>query len=158
MCIVLDLPMGEVRALDRGDKAVLDRINVLPDDRFEGQVTRFATSLDTTSRMMRVEIDLDNPDHRLLPGYYGYVTLFLDEYPQTPVIPSSALVVAGSETFVYRMEGNVCQKRLVTTNYQDGTIIGISSGLEGGEQIVQAGMGQLTDGQTVVATNGSPGT
>lgn len=156
--IVLDLPMAEVRALDRGDKAVLDRINVLPDDRFEGQVTRFATSLDTTSRMMRVEIDLDNPEHRLLPGYYGYVTLFLDQYPQTPVIPSSALVVAGDETFVYYMEGNVCQKRLVTTNYQDGTIIGISSGLQGGEQVVQAGMGQLTDGQTVVAINASPGT
>ena len=149
--IYLDLPMAEVRWLDVGDKAVLDRINVLPGDRFEGQVTRFATSLDATSRMMRVEIDLDNPGHRLLPGYYGYVTLFLGEFPQTPVVPSSALMAEGNETFVFCIEGDVCRKRVVTTNYQDGTIVGIESGLHGGEQIVQAGAGQLADGQKVVA-------
>jgi RND family efflux transporter MFP subunit len=149
--IYLDLPMDEVRWLDVGDKAVLDRINVLPGDRFEGQVTRFATSLNTTSRMMRVEIDLDNPEHRLLPGYYGYVTLFLGEFPQTPVVPSSALMAVGNETFVYCIEGDVCKKRVVTTNYQNGTIVGIESGLHGGEQIVEAGAGQLADGQKVVA-------
>ncbi|MBI2478361.1 MAG: efflux RND transporter periplasmic adaptor subunit [Planctomycetia bacterium] len=156
--IYLDLPMAEVRWLDVGDKAVLDRINVLPGDRFEGQVTRFATSLDTNSRMMRVEIDLDNPEHRLLPGYYGYVTLLLGEFPQTPVIPSSALMAEGNETFVFFIEGDVCRKRVVTTNYQDGTIVGIDSGLRGGEQIVQAGAGQLADGQKVVAMKAESGT
>lgn len=156
--IHLDLPMAEVRWLDVGDKAVLDRINVLPGDRFEGQVTRFATSLHTTSRMMRVEIDLDNPGHRLLPGYYGYVTLFLGDFPQSPVVPSSALMAEGNETFVYCIERDVCRKRVVTSNYQDGTIVGIDSGLRGGEQIVQAGAGQLRDGQKVVAMNAESGT
>jgi len=156
--IYLDLPMAEVRWLNRGDKAVLDRINVLPGDRFDGKVTRFATSLDATSRMMRVEIDLDNPEHRLLPGYYGYVTLFLDEFPQTPVVPSSALMAEGNKTFVYCIEGDVCRKRVVATNYQDGTIVGIDSGLRGGEQIVQAGGGQLSDGQKVVAKLAKTGT
>jgi RND family efflux transporter MFP subunit len=155
--IYVDLPMAEVRWLDRSDKAVLDRINVLPGERFEGQVTRFATSLDTTSRMMRVEIDVQNPENRLLPGYYGYVTLFLDEFLQTPVIPSSALVVEGNETFVYCIEGDVCRKRIVITNYQDGRIVGIGSGLRGGEQVVKAGAGQLADGQKVIAVNAESG-
>lgn len=155
--IFVDLPMAEVRWLDRGDKAVLDRINVLPGQRFEGNVTRFASSLDPSSRMMRVEIDLENPDHRLLPGYYGYVTLLLDEFPQTPVVPSSALLAAGDETFVYCIEGDVCRKRIVTANYQDGTIVGIGTGLQGGEHVVQAGGGQLADGQRVVAVNSQAG-
>jgi len=151
--INLDLPMAEVRWLDHGDKAVLDRINVLPDARFEGQVTRFAASLNATSRMMRVEIDLDNPDHRLLPGYYGYVTLYLGEFPQTPVVPSSALMNEGNQTFVFCIDGDVCRKRVVTTIYQDGTIVGIGSGLRAGERVVRAGGGQLSDGQKVVAQN-----
>lgn len=155
--IFIDLPMAEVRWLNRGDKAVLDRINVLPGERFEGQVTRFASSLDRTSRMMRVEVDLNNPEHRLLPGYYGLVTLLLDEFPQTPVVPSSALITEGNETFVYCTEGDIARKRIVTTNYQDGTIVGISSGLKGGEHIVQAGAGQLSDGQRVVAMNAESG-
>jgi len=156
--IVLELPMAEVRWLQAGDKAVLDRINVLPGERFEGEVTRFANALDRSSRLMRVEVDLENPEHRLLPGYYGYVTLLLSEFRQTPVVPSSALMAEGSEMFVYRMEGDVCRKRMVTTNYQDGTIVGISTGLVGGEQIVLGGMGQYTDGQTVVAVNSKSGT
>jgi len=156
--IFLDLPMAEVRWLDRGDKAVLDRINVLPGERFEhGEVTRFASSLDRNSRMMRVEVDLKNPDHRLLPGYYGYVTLYLDELVQTPVVPSSALMAKGKERFVYVIEGDVCRKRAVTTNYQDGEIVGIGSGLQGGEQIVKAGGGQLDEGQEVVAVRAQAG-
>lgn len=155
--IFLDLPMAEVRWLNRGDKAVLDRINVLPDERFEGEVTRFASSLDRSSRMMRVEIDLSNPDGRLLPGYYGYVTLSLDEFPETPVIPSSALMAEGNLKFVYVIDGDVCRKRAVTANFQDGVIVGIGSGLNGGEQIVQAGAGQLAEGQKVFPVSARTG-
>ncbi|MFH1922354.1 MAG: hypothetical protein ABIP48_21030 [Planctomycetota bacterium] len=55
----------------------------------------------------------------------------------------------GNERFVYVIDGDVCRKRAVTTNYQDGAIVGIGSGLNGGEQIVQAGAGQLAEGQKV---------
>jgi HlyD family secretion protein len=147
--VSVDLSMSEVRWLDRGDRAVLDRINVLPGEKFTGQVTRYSSSLDATSRMMRVEIDLENSDHRLLPGYYGYVTLYLEEMPQTSVIPSSALLTDGAATYVYVVEDGVCRKRAVTTNYQDGTIVGIASGLQGNEQIVRAGGGQLSEGRKV---------
>jgi RND family efflux transporter MFP subunit len=153
--VFVDLPMAEVQWLTHGDKAILDRINALPGERFPGEVTRFAGALDPMSRMLRVEIDLKNPDQRLLPGYFGYVTLFLDEFPQTPVVPSSALVAEGDKLFVYRAEGGVCRKCLVTTNYQDGKIAGIKAGLHGGEQVISAGAGQLTDGQKVNANSGS---
>ena len=149
--VLLDLPMAEIRLLNRGDPAVLARINALPGEKFEGRVTRFSSSLDATSRMMRVEVDLDNHDGRLLPGYYGYVTLRLQQYPKTPVVPSSALLADGPETFVFVVEDGICRKRLVTINYQDGTIVGIASGLRRGEQVVRAGGGQLTDGQQVIA-------
>ncbi len=133
------------------DRAVFDRINVLPGERFEdGRVTRFSPSLDVSSRMMRVEIDLQNPQHRLLPGYYGYVTLFLQELPDTAVVPSSALLTEDSKAFVYVVEDGICRKRMVSINYQDGAIVGIASGLNQGEQVVRAGGGQLTDGQAVV--------
>ena len=68
-----------------------------------------------------------------------------------PVIPSSALMADEDETFVYVVQSGVCHKRVVTTNYQDGRIVGIASGLNAGEQVVRAGGGQLADGQAVVA-------
>jgi multidrug efflux pump subunit AcrA (membrane-fusion protein) len=39
-----------------------------------GSVTRIATALDSATRTMRVEIDLPNPDEKLLPGMYAQVT------------------------------------------------------------------------------------
>lgn len=149
--IALDIPMDEVRFLDRGDVAVLDRINVLPGERIEGVVARFSPSLNMSSRMMRVEIDLENPGGKLLPGYYGYVHLKLADLPDTPVIPSSAVMTDALGSYVYTVEDGACRKCRITANFQDSSIVGIASGLKGGEQIIAAGGGQLTDGQRVTA-------
>lgn len=153
--VMLQLPMPEVRFLNKQDHAVLDRIDVLPGERFEGEVARFASALDRSSRTMRVEIDLPNPMERLLPGYYGYVRLLLEEFPKTPTVPSSALMTDAEGSFVYVIENNTCRRRAVTTNYTDGSIVGLASGLEGDEQVVKAGGGQLADGQQVDAVNES---
>jgi len=156
--IALDLPMEQVRWLDKGDRAVLNRINVLPGEQFEGEVSRFSTALDRNSRMMRVEIDLENPEGRLMPGYYGYVTLHLEHLPQLAVIPSSALLTEGNDSFVFVVDQGKTEKRIVKTSYRDGSIVGIELGVSPGEQVIQAGGGLLIDGQTVIAMNGSQGT
>jgi len=156
--ISLDLPMEQVRWLDKGDRAILNRINVLPGEQFEGVVSRFSSVLNKDSRMMRVEIDLKNPNNRLMPGYYGYVTLHLEDLPQMAVIPSSALLTEGNDSFVFVVNQGKTQKRIVKTSYKDGTIVGIESGVSPGEQVIQAGAGLLIDGQTVIAMNGAQGT
>lgn len=154
--ISLDLPMAEVKTLQRGCRVLFDRINVLPDERIEGQIARFAESLDRTSRMMRVEIDLPNPERKLRPGYYGYVTVFLQEHKQTPVVPSSAIVTQGNEAFVYVVDDGMVQKRAVQPVYQDGIVVGVGNGLRAGELVVRAGGGELRDGQPVAAMTLSP--
>jgi RND family efflux transporter MFP subunit len=147
--VVLDLPMNEVRWLDHSDVAILHAIPALPGDEFVGQVTRYSPSLDAVSRMMRVEVDLENQDNRLLPGYYGNVKLRLAELPGTPVIPSSALLSDERVSYVYVVKDGTCRRREVTTNYADGTLVGIEEGLSSGEQIVTTGGSQLFDGQAV---------
>lgn len=149
--IALDIPMRYAGLLNRGDRVVLDRINTLPEASFDGTVTRFSPSLNVQSRLMQVEIDLANSDGALRPGYYGYVNVFLEELPQTPVIPSSALLSDGDPTYVYVVEEGQCQKRTVDVCYKDGSIVGIGSGLNGGEQVVKSGGGQISDGQPVEA-------
>ena len=82
--IVVHVPMSDVGYLDRGDSAVFDRIEPLPGQSFEGRVSRIALALDEESRTMRAEIEMQNPANatgvrQILPGYFGYVTLFLDD-------------------------------------------------------------------------------
>ncbi len=49
-----------------------------------GSVTRIATALDPATRTMRIEIDVPNPDEKLLPGMYAQVTLEAQTRPADP--------------------------------------------------------------------------
>jgi len=151
--IIINIPMDKVRLLDKGDRAVLDDISVLPGaEPFEGVVSRFSAALNMKSRMMRVEVDLDNADGQLRPGYYGLVTLYLNEQPDTLAIPSSALITEGSETFVYIALDGKAHKKTVTPIYQDGIDVYIESGdLKAGDQVIRSGGGQLENGQKIIA-------
>jgi RND family efflux transporter MFP subunit len=150
--IRLDLPMAEVGLLDKQDMAKFDRIEALPTRVFNGQVTRFASALNTTSRMMRVEIELTNDEqHSLKPGFYGYVTLTLKEYPQILTFPTSALLSDDDGYFVYVIEQGKCRHTAVEVEYQDEDDVGIKMGLSGGETVVTTGAGQLSDGDEVTA-------
>ncbi len=145
----LDVPMSRVALLDVKDAVVLDRLTVLPDESFPGEVSRFSAGLNPASRMMRVEVDLPNAEGKLRPGYYGYVTITLSKLEDSPVVPSSALVIAGGDKYVFVVEGDMVRKRVVTVNYEDGNVVGIASGLKQGERVVRSGGGQLSDGQKV---------
>lgn len=145
----LDLPMAEVEWLDRDDTATFSEIAPLAGQVFEGKVTRFASALDTTSRMMQVEIELPNSDHRLLPGFYGYVDLSLRKFPATPAIPPSALLSDEEGSYVMVVEDDKCVRRAVTVAYRGEDVIGIKSGLSGGEMVIKTGGSQLAAGDSV---------
>lgn len=147
--VFVDIPMTDARWIDRGDKITLNRITALPGVSVDGTITRFSPTLKSTSRLMRAEVELDNKDGQLRPGYFGYMTVFLEEQPDTPVIPSSALLSDGSDVFVFVVESGVVHRRVVTVSYRDGTIVGINSGLNGGESVIRSGGGQLSEGQSV---------
>jgi RND family efflux transporter MFP subunit len=53
------------------------KVDVLPGQAFKGKVARTAGVLDTAKRRLRAEIDLPNPDGKLLPGMATTVTLHL---------------------------------------------------------------------------------
>ncbi len=54
----------------------------LPGVRFETSITRVSSALSSKSQTMLAEIDVPNPDHRLLPGMYVSVRLTPGRPPQ----------------------------------------------------------------------------
>lgn len=147
--VFVDIPMRDVQFMDRGDRAVLNRIAALPGKEFVGTVTRFSPALGRQSRLMRAEVDFENPEGLLRPGYYGYMTVILEDLPETPVVPSTAILSEDDQHYVYVIRDGVAQKQPVTLAYQDGIVMGIASGLAGGEEVVRAGGSQIADGQKV---------
>ena len=76
--VVFSLSQKHIRGLKNGVEVTLSDIEALPGENFKGTVTRFSGALDSKTRMMKVEMDLDNPDGKLTPGLFGYATVKLD--------------------------------------------------------------------------------
>jgi RND family efflux transporter MFP subunit len=125
----------------------------MPDVKFEGEVTRFASVLDPSTRTMKTEIDLPNAQGLLRPGMYGNVTLVLESHPAALTLPAATLVTEQGQHFVFVLKDNKAYKVKVTTGIDDGIRVEILSGLQGNEAIIVAGASMLTDGGPVRAVD-----
>jgi RND family efflux transporter MFP subunit len=63
-----------------------------PGETFHGKLVRTSDSIDTNSRTLLVEVDVDNPAGKLLPGAYVFVHLKLPMEIRSVTIPSNALL------------------------------------------------------------------
>ncbi len=140
----VDVPESEVPHVQVGDPASV-RVDALPGENFEGQVTRFAGVLDPATRTMRTEIDLANPGWRLRPGMYGRATLSLEKRSDVLTIPADALHVEGSSAFVYQVVNGRAKRAEVETEMGDGVKVEVTAGLTGNESIVVSARGPLAD-------------
>ena len=87
--VAVKVPDRDAPFLDKGDRATV-RIDSLPGQEYRGVVSRTSVALDTDTRTVRAEIDLDNADGHLRPGQYGTVTIDLLDRHNVRTIPTSA--------------------------------------------------------------------
>ena len=70
---------------------------------FRGNVARVARSLDTRTRSMPVELDVDNADATLAPGMFPKMTWPVISQPGAVLVPTTAIVTTTERTFVVRV-------------------------------------------------------
>ncbi|MBW3668640.1 MAG: efflux RND transporter periplasmic adaptor subunit, partial [Actinobacteria bacterium] len=130
------IPENDAAWTDRGDKAVVV-LRAMRGQPIEGQVSRISRRLDTDTRTMNAEIDLENAAGQLLPGMYGEATITLDER-EALVLPAGAVRFdeeGKSTVYVVGPAGKVSLVE-VQTGLDDGRRIEIASGLDGDERVI----------------------
>jgi RND family efflux transporter MFP subunit len=107
-----------------------------PDVRLAASITRISGELDTKTRTLLAELDVDNRQGTLLAGSFVLVGLKLRTAPAVE-IPSEALLMKGEQALVAVVEsGNRVMFRPVVVADSDGQAVRLSSGLLDGEQVV----------------------
>jgi RND family efflux transporter MFP subunit len=84
------------------DTAVI-RFQAIPGVTREGKVVRTGFSLNPTTRTLQTEIDIDNSDGHLHPGWYVTVTIAIDR-KQVLTLPSNAIGFSGQQTYFVYLE------------------------------------------------------
>ena len=95
----LNVPQSSASDVHVGQMASLATPE-LPERKFSGAVTRTANALDPSSRTLLVEVQVPNPDGKLLPGMYVEVDLHLPRKDPPLLLPSDTLVVRPEGTMV----------------------------------------------------------
>ncbi len=160
--VAIDVSIDAVSSLDVGDKVVLDRFAAAPGARVEGAVARVSGALDERSRMMRVEAEIENPKdsrgrRRIVPGDYCRATIALETLTQARCVPARAVHPDGDRRVVWVVENGVAKRREIEPRYEDGTIVGVVSGLEAGELVIVAGAAGIAEGERVSTTAAAGG-
>jgi len=151
MRVVVRIPDRDVVLTDPGDPATL-AVDGLEGRSFEGKVARIASSEDPTTRTMRVEIDLPNPDGLLREGMYGRATIGLTPPSKQLTIPVACVVKRSDKkqgVLNVIRDGKVSLLN-VALGAENGTLVEVESELAPNDEVVLRSNSPLEAGMPVV--------
>ena len=153
--VYINVPQAYAQLVKAGQPVVVTQAE-LRGQRFNGQVARTAGSIDTTSRMMQVEVTLPNRDGVLLPGAYVQVSLPLAASHSLSV-PSNALLfrAEGTRVAVVDAQGRV-KLRAVTLGRNYGDSVEVVDGLDASDRMVLNPSDSLAEGDVLAVAPEAP--
>jgi RND family efflux transporter MFP subunit len=155
--IFVAVPEVYSRAARVGATATLT-LDEFPSETFHGKVTRTSQSIDTASRTLNTEIDVDNPTGQLLPGAYVHVHLRLPTQSRSVIIPASTLLFRSEGLRVGVIRNGQAQLTPITIGVDYGESVQVISGLTPADQVIKSPPDSLISGTPVRITNATAGT
>lgn len=119
------------------------RVLSYPQQVFIGKVTRIDPDLDPMNRTMKVWVQLANPQGLLKPNMFARVSVILRRNATALTIPSSAIIEANGEKFVFVREGDKYNRVEITVGAKDDEYSEITDGLVPGDEVVTQGNREL---------------
>jgi RND family efflux transporter MFP subunit len=134
--VFVDVPQNDVADINVGTQGTLT-LSQWPGRPFPARVSRTSQAIDPTTRTLRIELDVPNPDRALLPGAYAMVHLQVSPAHPSLSIPVSALLFRPEGVQVATVnEANRVSLQPVTLGRDFGTTVEVTRGLEGAERVV----------------------
>jgi RND family efflux transporter MFP subunit len=122
-----------------------------PDVKLSGSVTRTSGELDTKTRTLLVEIDIDNTEGKIIPGSFVQVSLEVRTLPYVE-IPADALVMRQDKAFAAVVGSDDKVRFQPITIYEtDAKTVKVSQGLGEGDQVALNLGDSVAEGQKVQA-------
>src|SRR5215467_13700711 len=105
--------------------------------------------IDATTGTSKLKAVFDNKNNALYPNQFVNVRLLIDTLKDAVVVPGATIQRGSQGTFVYVVNNQTAELRLVNIKNTEGNDVALASGIELGEQIVLEGMDKVQDGGKV---------
>lgn len=127
--------------------------DALPNETWRATLEAINPKVDANGRSLELRARLINTGGKLRPGMFVRVRAVVGERPQALVVPEEAIVPAGDDFYVFKVEGgaeqSVAKRVKVVTGVRRDAKVEIVQGLNAGDRVVRLGMRLARDGQAV---------
>jgi len=146
--VYISVPEVYASAIKSGETVTLT-LDAFPGENFAGTLVRDSNSIDLTSRTLRVEVDVDNPTGRLLPGAYAFVHLKVPSAPRAVTIPTNTLLFRAEGLRVAVVRGGQVKLVPVTIGHDYGSSVEVLSGLTSEDTVILDPSDSIMEGSAV---------
>ena len=146
-------------------QAVELRVDAYPGEVFTAAINAIEPQIDPSTRVMRIQATLANPERRLLPGMFANARVVMPPVPDVVSVPDTAVdrTLYGDSVFVVSEDGKDADGKpklkavqtFVETGPRFGGRVAIVRGVGAGDKVVASGQLKLQNGSPVtVASDG----
>jgi len=134
--IFANVPQSEYSAFHVGTPADIE-VTELPGRKFMGRVARLSGALDTNTRTLLIEVQVENPTGILLPGMYAQVHFAVARLAAPILVPGDTVITLAGGTSVAVVDGsNQVHFRGIQLGRDFGASVEVISGLEENEAVI----------------------
>jgi RND family efflux transporter MFP subunit len=144
----IDVPEQSIGKVSVG-QGISAQVSAYPDRNFAGTIVRILPSLNTTSRTLTVEAEVENVNGLLKPGQFATVRITQSKPEPAVMIPTSAVRTEGDINKVFVVKDGVANERLVQLGFLENDLIEVKQGIQEGETVATSNLDKLGDGVIV---------
>jgi RND family efflux transporter MFP subunit len=146
------VPVPEVSAatVHSGEKVELTS-DEFPNQVFHGTIVRNSSAIDPASRTLNVEVDVDNPTGKLLPGSYAFVHIKASGTARALTVPANTLLFRAQGLQVGVVRDGRAELVPITIGRDYGATVEVSSGLQRSDAVILDPSDSLISGAPVKA-------
>jgi len=146
--VYISVPEVYATAVKSGETVTLT-LDAFPGETFSGTIVRNSSSIDLTSRTLKVEVDVDNSAGRLLPGAYAFVHLKIPAAAGAVTIPTNTLLFRAEGLRVALVRTGEVKLVPVAIGRDYGSKVEVTSNLSADDAVVIDPSDSIIDGARV---------
>ncbi|PPC87796.1 MAG: efflux transporter periplasmic adaptor subunit [Hyphomicrobium sp.] len=131
-------------------------VDALPDKTFTGEIYAINPQVDVNGRALQIRARLANPEMMLRPGLFARIVIKGMTAQEVTLVPESAIVPRGGESFVYKVENGQAIESRVKLGERKNAEVEILEGLAVTATVVTAGQQKLRNGAPVEIVTAKP--
>lgn len=136
--IIIGIPEKEMSGVKEGNKAIV-RVDMFPGEEFEGELVRLAREISIKTLKFEAEIQIDNPDMKIMSGVTALVILERKELENQIIIPTAAILVEGNTRYVMTANREQAKQVFIEAGPSNKTDTVVLSGLYSGDKLIIEG-------------------